>query len=143
MVIPSPLYTMDTLSREFVASEAVYGTDGAPVRDRWTSVLAWCPAARSAGVHGNYTAVYRDALAADNPQTCFGCLELADLQVHFYWFLLSNNLTFLHVAYANYMAARMFRDKLAEKYLGMLKPHVNHHDSVEFYTPYGEVPTKH
>jgi len=104
--------TRESVAEGFVVSDAVFPRSPIPVHDRWSMVLAWVPPTREHGIDADYSTIFEEAIKITDSQIVYGCCELADLQMNFWWFVLSNDLTFRHVAYANWLVAHIWAEKL-------------------------------
>jgi hypothetical protein len=113
-------FSIDTLSGAFTESDAVYPCSPLAVHDRWTSILAWMPAAREHGMFWDYTEDFQKAYSSGDPQLTYAALEMAGLQIHFFNFLLVNNLTFRHVVYTHWLSATMWQHRLGQVFSKMV-----------------------
>lgn len=105
-------YRVESLTGGFVMSDAVYPGSPLPVHERWTIVLAWAKPAREHGIFHDYSDYFAEAYASGCSQQTFAALELANLQLHFFQFMIVNNLTFRHVVYMHFVSAQVWNDRL-------------------------------
>lgn len=114
-------FSIDNLAQGFVDSDAVYPCSPLAVHERWTAVLAWFPAAREHGMFHDYTAEFKQAYGSGDPQVTYAALEMASLQVHFFNFIILNNLTFRHVSYMHWLTATVWRHRVGQVFTAMVE----------------------
>jgi hypothetical protein len=113
-------FSITALDEGFTQSDAVYPCSPLPVHERWTAVLAWFPAVREHGMFHDYTDEYKKAYSSGDAQLTYATLEMCALQLHFFNFIMVNNLTFRHVAYMHWLTAQVWQHRLGQVFSAMV-----------------------
>ena len=109
-------YNVKSLASTFVESQGCFFDNTQKVYERWGWVLTWAPEARQRGLCHDYTNLFKEGMTTDNSQRTYAAMEMAALQMHFYWYLLERNLVFRSVSYPNWQQAQLWYDRLRKRF---------------------------